>query len=141
MPPIVVGIDGSDESKAALRWAIEEGKLRGASIRVVHAWSLSYAVGAGFAVPAFSVAELQRASEELLDAVIREVGGVEGMHVEPVSVEGTPARVLVEAAQGADLLVVGSRGHGGFAGLLLGSVSQQCAHHAPCPLVIVRPAA
>jgi nucleotide-binding universal stress UspA family protein len=61
-----------------------------------------------------------------------------GAQIERVAVEGQAARVLVGAAEGAELLVVGSRGHGGFTGLLLGSVSQQCAHHAPCPVVILR---
>jgi nucleotide-binding universal stress UspA family protein len=137
MARIVVGVDGSDESKAALRWAVEEARLRGAAVRVVHAWSLRYAVGPGIAIPAFTVEELQRDSEQMLEAALAGVDAA-GLEIERVSVEGGAARLLVEAAEDADLLVVGSRGHGGFAGLLLGSVSQQCAHHAPCPVVIVR---
>lgn len=70
-------------------------------------------------------------------AVDDALGVTPGVEVEQSVLEGTPAQVLVEAAQGADLLVVGTRGHGGFTGLLLGSVSQQAAHHAPCPVVIV----
>jgi nucleotide-binding universal stress UspA family protein len=137
MALIVVGVDGSEESKAALRWAVEEARLRHASVRAIYALSLRYAGGSGYLFPEGTVGELERSGEEMLDAVIAEVGTV-GVDVECAAVEGGPSHVLVEAAQGADLLVVGSRGHGGFAGLLLGSVSQQCAHHASCPLVIVR---
>jgi nucleotide-binding universal stress UspA family protein len=138
MARIVVGVDGSEESKAALRWAVGEARLRGASVRAVYAWSLPYVAAApGLVVPQGDVADFRRDGEEMLDALVAEVGNA-GVDVERVAVEGGPAHVLVEAAEGADLLVVGSRGHGGFAGLLLGSVSQQVAHHAPCPVVIVR---
>ncbi len=137
MALIVVGVDGSEESKAALRWAIEEARLRRSSVRALYAWSLRYAGGSGYLLPEGTVGEVERGGEEMLDAVIAEVGNAE-VDVERAAVEGVPSHVLVEAAQGADLLVVGSRGHGGFTGLLLGSVSQQCAHHASCPVVIVR---
>jgi len=134
---IVVGVDGSEPSKAALRWAIEEARLRGAPVLAVHAWLMQFGAGPGFVVPAVEPNDVQREAESMLDAAIAEVG-TEGLDVDRVAVEGVAARVLIEAAEGADLLVVGSRGHGGFAGLLLGSVSQQCAHHAPCPVVVVR---
>jgi nucleotide-binding universal stress UspA family protein len=137
MGRIVVGVDGSEESKAALRWAVEEARLRGATVRAVCAWSLPHVAGPGFAFLPGGIEEFRRDAEGVLDAAIAEVGS-EGVDVERAAVEGGAADVLVQAAQGADLLVVGSRGHGGFAGLLLGSVSQQCAHHAPCPVVIVR---
>ncbi len=75
--------------------------------------------------------------DECLASLAAELGGVE---IEPSTVHGAPARVLLQAAEGATALVVGSRGHGGFVGLLLGSVSQQCSHHAPCPVVVVPPA-
>jgi nucleotide-binding universal stress UspA family protein len=134
---IVVGIDGSAESKTALRWAVAEARLRGARVRAVYAWSLPMvAAGPGVHLDR-DLEELRLDGERLLREAIAEVG-VEGVDLEHASVGGSPARVLVEAAQGADLLVVGSRGHGGFVGLLLGSVGQQVAHHAPCPLVIVR---
>jgi nucleotide-binding universal stress UspA family protein len=134
---IVVGIDGSEQSKAALRWAVEEARLRGVSVRAIYAWSLPpVAAGAGVMI-ATNFEALQRDGERLVDAAVAEVDA-EGVEIERASVEGSAARVLVEAAQGAELLVVGSRGHGGFVGLLLGSVSQQCAHHASCPVVIVR---
>ncbi len=138
MARIVVGVDGSKESKAALRWAVEEAGLRGATVRAVLAWSLPYVGGApGLAFPQDSLEAVAQDGEAMLDAAIAEVES-EGVDIERAAVEGGPARVLVEAAEGADLLVVGSRGHGGFAELLLGSVSQQCAHHASCPVVIVR---
>jgi nucleotide-binding universal stress UspA family protein len=137
MAGIVVGVDGSEESKAALRWAVEEARLRGAPLRAVYAWSLPYVEGLGLAPTEDELESHERDGRGLLDAVIAEVGS-EGVDIERAAVQGGPARVLVEAAEGADLLVVGSRGHGGFTGLLLGSVSQQCAHHATCPVVIVR---
>jgi nucleotide-binding universal stress UspA family protein len=137
MTRIVVGVDGSEPSKAALRWALDEARLRGATLRVVYAWSLRYVTAAGIAVPGVDPEQVRADGEEMLDSLLGELP-VDGLDVERVAIEGGPASVLVEAAEGAELLVVGSRGHGGFAGLLLGSVSQQCAHHAPCPVVIVR---
>ena len=140
MARIVVGIDGSDESKAALRWAVGEARLRGASVTVVHAWTLPTYIGLGVAPGAMIDPSLLRgAAEERSATVIHEVvGDAKDVHIESKAVEATAARALIEESDGADLLVVGSRGHGGFAGLLLGSVSQQCAAHGPCPVVIVR---
>ena len=137
MGRIVVGVDGSDQSKAALRWAVEEARLRGASVRAVYAWSAPYVPVPGAVLTEHNLEELRLQGERMLEAMNEEVDS-KGVEVERTSVEGGPARVLVEAAKDADLLVVGSRGRGGFAGLLLGSVSQQCAHHASCPVVIVR---
>jgi nucleotide-binding universal stress UspA family protein len=141
MAHIVVGVDGSDHSQQALRWALEEAKLRRASLRVVYAWMLpTYAMGYGF-VPGDLVDPKvlgDSANEQLDKAVTEVVGDSKDVQVERKAIEGIAAEVLVEEAEGADLLVVGSRGHGGFAGLLLGSVSQQCAQHATCPVVIIR---
>ena len=137
MAAIVVGVDGSEESKAALRWAVAEARLRDANVRAVYAWSLPHVAGGVGPLIVPDTEVLRRDGERVLDAAIAEVG-TEGVDVERASIEGSPARALVEAAEGADLLVVGSRGHGGFVGLLLGSVSQQVAHHALCPVVIVR---
>ena len=82
---------------------------------------------------------LTEAARERLDSIVYELtGGSTEVPIEKIVVEGAAAEILVEESEGADLLVVGSRGHGGFAGLLLGSVSQQCAHHAACPVVIIR---
>ncbi len=138
---IVVGIDGSDESKRALHWALEEARLREARLLAVHAWTYQFTAGPGY-LPAADPDvrdSIQQEAEQVLDDALAEVGTV-GVEVERSAVEGSPAATLVAAAEGADLLVVGSRGRGGFTGLLLGSVSQQCAHHAPCPVVIVPPA-
>jgi nucleotide-binding universal stress UspA family protein len=150
---IVVGVDGSAESRAALRWALAEASLRRTPLLAVWARELPLQIDpllAPFAVPpdyepdaADAADEVRRATERQLDSVVaevvREVPREEGVQVTQEAVEGHPADVLVQAARGEELLVVGSRGRGGFKGLLLGSVSQACAHHAGCPVVIVRP--
>lgn len=140
---IVVGVDGSEGAKAALRWAIEEARLRHATVDAVYAWPFPYgAAGFGWA-PTFDqdfLDEMRRAAESALSACVSDVtGGREDVEVTQRAIEGAPAEVLLERAEGADLLVVGSRGHGGFKELVLGSVGHQCALHAPCPVVIVRP--
>jgi nucleotide-binding universal stress UspA family protein len=137
---VVVGVDGSEASRHALSWAAEEARLRGARLVVVHAWTVPVAMAAPGLVPVPLDPEEWRAeAEQLLEREVDETLGADpGLPVERLAVPGSSAGALVDAAEGADLLVVGSRGHGGFAGLLLGSVSQQCAHHAPCPVVIVR---
>jgi nucleotide-binding universal stress UspA family protein len=136
---IVVGIDGSDHSKEALRWALDEARLRGAALRVVTAWTAPVYIGyAAVSGAAIDPSLFQEAAGEQVEKTVKEVvGDVTDVQIERKTVEGTAALVLVEEAQEADLLVVGSRGHGGFAGLLLGSASQQCAQHATCPVVIV----
>jgi nucleotide-binding universal stress UspA family protein len=139
MAMIVVGVDGSEESKEALRWALEEARLRDATLRAVYAWHNPYLLAPGFGPPEdFRPDALREQAAETLDAVIKEVVGTSDVNVDTVVVEGPAGSVLVEAAEGAELLVVGSRGHGGFVGLLLGSVSQQCVTHAPCPVLVVR---
>jgi nucleotide-binding universal stress UspA family protein len=137
---IVVGIDHSDGAKAALRFALEEARIRQATLRAVHAWKFDYLGAPGImgTLPPGEYEALQRAAEAALDATFKEVANAEGVEVERRVVEGAPAAVLVEESRDANLLVVGSRGLGGFAQLLLGSVSQQCAHYAECPVVIVR---
>ena len=146
MGRIVVGIDGSPESKQALRWALAEARLRGAQLRVVHTWLFPYiAAGPGLdpVLDADMIENARRNAEELVRAELDELGDeTVGVDIERAIVEeAAVAPVVLEAAKGAELLVVGSRGRGGFAGLLLGSVSQQCAHHASCPVVIVRASA
>jgi nucleotide-binding universal stress UspA family protein len=144
MSVIIVGIDHSDGAKAALRFALEEARLRQATLRAVHAWEFAYLGAPGIEGslphPGSEFDALRSAAEAALDATLREVAAdAKDVEVEHRVLQGRPAAVLVEESRGADLLVVGSRGHGGFAQLLLGSVSQQCAHHAECPVVIVRP--
>lgn len=140
MTTIVVGVDYSEGAKAALRFAFEEAKLRGARLRAVHAWKFGYVGVPGLQGSAVDtgLSDLHEAAESALDTTLREAIPDTGeVEVERRVVEGRPGAVLVEESRGADLVVVGSRGLGGFAGLLLGSVSQQCAHHAACPVVIV----
>ena len=135
-------MDGSGVSRDALRWALDEARLRKSTLRAVHAWQ-PYTVLPGYGQPEdFEPGELSRAAAEHLHEVVAEVAAEsDGVTVDEVVIEGPPASVLVDAAEGADMLVVGSRGLGGFAGLLVGSVSQQCAQHAPCPVLIFRSSA
>jgi len=139
----VVGVDGSEGSLHALRWAVEEARVRGARLRAVFAWEPPVQVigGYGWMVPTASMlAEYERLARERLDEALASLAaGLEGVEVERTVVHGAPAQVLLDAAQGAAALVLGTRGHGGFVGLLLGSVGQQCSHHASCPVVIVPP--
>jgi nucleotide-binding universal stress UspA family protein len=132
---VVVGVDGSAGAKAALRWALAEARLRNLPVRAVHAWPLGYIGGNVKGYPYWGG---HRAAEDLLERAIADVGTeAEGVEIERQVAQGPAAEVLVQAASPDDLLVVGSRGHGGFTGLLLGSVSQQCVHHAGCPVVVV----
>jgi nucleotide-binding universal stress UspA family protein len=138
MRRIVVGLDGSRGSCAALAWACEEAAATGADVQAVLAYSSGVAwidVGSEFQEPMMH--EARRQAERHLDEVLAGSVPVEGVRIAPVVTEGPPADVLVEAARDADLLVVGSRGRGGFTGLLLGSVSQRCVERAPCPVVVV----
>jgi nucleotide-binding universal stress UspA family protein len=137
---VVVGVDGSEGSGEALRWAAGEARARNAKLHAVLAWESPVQVfGAVWAIPSeHDMAEYERLARERLDAVLdADPALLDGLEVERSAVHGAPAAVLIEAAAGADELVVGTRGHGGFVGLLLGSVGQQCTHHAPCPVVIV----
>ena len=141
MNTIVVGMDGSGCSVAALRWALEEARLRGARIRAVYAWGTpfvsTYHEAAHYIDTDF--AAVRAAATRVLEAAVADaVGGRAGVEVEQIVVEGPAAGALIDASRDAALLVVGSRGIGGFTGLLLGSVSHQCAQHAACPVVIVR---
>jgi nucleotide-binding universal stress UspA family protein len=143
MDKILVGIDGSEASREALRWTVEEARVHGARVTALHAWEPPVAVPEVTPMPTFDVMDLvgefRDASEKLVTRVVEEVlGDDESVTVEPVAVEGSPAEALIDAARDADLLVVGSRGHGGFTALLLGSVSHKVAQHAPCPVVIYR---
>lgn len=140
MALIVVGVDHSIGAKAALRFAFEEARFRNATLCVVHAWHFEYIGLEGtYPITRLELADVRAAAEAVLHAALGE-GMVDGhdTEVEHRVVEGSPAAVLIGESRNADLLVVGSRGHGGFAQLLLGSVSNQCAQHAECPVVIVR---
>jgi nucleotide-binding universal stress UspA family protein len=137
MSVIVVGVDGSEPSIDALRWAIAQARLTGASLEVVTTWE--YPTSFGFAPPWPPDFDPEREAEEALGKVLeRELSAHGDVEVHESVREGHPAPVLVQAAEQADLLVVGSRGHGAFAGMLLGSVSEHCVSQAPCPVVVVR---
>ena len=140
---VVVGVDGSETARKAVRWAAREAKLRGMKLELVSASGVpisSYAYG--YPLPAVSEEMMksvtERAEGHLAEALDEARAEAREVQIETIAVEGQPAKALVEVAKGADLLVVGSRGLGGFRELLLGSVSQQCAQHATCPVVIVR---
>ncbi|MFB7172849.1 universal stress protein [Streptomyces sp. NPDC056254] len=136
-PRIVVGVDGSPSSQAALRWAVRYAGLVGGRVEAVTAWDLP---GAGtWSAPAVDADFDEEEAERRLVEEVRTVLGEGASQVHQRLVRGNPAEVLVEQGQGADLIVVGSRGHGGFRRALLGSVSQQVAQHAVCPVTIVRP--
>ena len=151
---IVVGVDGSDESKEALRWALEEARLRQTTLRAVWVFEMPLnvtpmAAPMGGGMPVYeplgpeTAEAIRNASAERLATLVAEVSekvtGAGDVRVEQEVLEGHAAEALVRASQDEELLVVGSRGRGGLKGMLLGSVSQACAHHASCPIVIVRP--
>ncbi|MEO7573024.1 MAG: universal stress protein [Acidimicrobiales bacterium] len=140
MERIVVGIDGSQTARRALRWAIKEARVRGASLEVVHSWHVPYVGGYPYAGAAFDPAPFEAAARQTLDVAVdgEDTSGL----AEPAQrllVMGSAAQAILESAKGADLVVMGSRGLGGFKGLLLGSATHQVAQHATCPVVIVPP--
>lgn len=141
---IVVGVDGSEESLRALRWAVDEGRLRRSVVQVVYVWHYPtasswvdpYGISSAYGLPEVDPEVERRRAEGRLAGLVAKVEGAG--EVEEKLIEGHPAEALLFAAHDAELLVVGSRGHGGFAGMLLGSVSQACVHHARCPVVVIR---
>ena len=138
--PIVVGIDGSRNSLAALHWALDYAAATGRTqVHAVMSWNYPASAVAGSPLgvglpPTHAMAE---ATESALAGVLDDIDVPDGVVLTPVVAEGAPAAVISECAADAELIVVGQRGHGGFLGLLLGSVATQVAHHAPCPVVIV----
>jgi len=142
MEEIVVGIDGSEPSKDALRWAVEDARVRGAEVIALHAYEepmpvLDAAPATPLDLPGL-VTEFHEGALQFVTEIVDEVvGNAATVNVAPITVEETPAKALLDAARDADLLVVGSHGHG-LSGLLLGSVSLECAQHAACPVLIHR---
>jgi len=138
--PVVVGVDGSRASAAALAAAFEEASLAGAELVAVHAWSEAPLAGHGFAATrASSLDMLARNAERLLaDQLEPYRQRYPDVPIRPVALADRPTPALIEQAVSARLLVVGSRGRGGFAGAVLGSVSQNLIQRAPCPLLVVR---
>jgi nucleotide-binding universal stress UspA family protein len=136
-PRIVVGVDGSESSRYALRWAARQAQFTGGRIDVVVTWELPTSFGW---VPPFPsdfdpAGDAQRAADEEIRSALSDYPDVVAA---TTVVEGHPAPTLVEVSRGADLLVVGSRGHGEYAGMLLGSVSQHCVSNAHCPVLVWR---
>jgi nucleotide-binding universal stress UspA family protein len=140
MPGIVVGIDGSEHSRQVLGWAMREAALRQAPLTVltVHEVAGNQWTGTPMVTAADQPYEekARAAAQELVAEAAKGTGAPGSVIVRAVS--GMPARELIAASEDADLVVVGSRGGGGFAGLLMGSVSAQVAHHASCPVVVIR---
>ncbi|HEY8215512.1 MAG TPA: universal stress protein [Acidimicrobiia bacterium] len=132
---IVVGVDGSPASDAALRWACDEAALRGAGVVVLHVVSIPYEL------PRVPIDEpqtdMEREGKRVLDEALARVAA-DGVSVEPRLLEGSPGELLVEASEDAALVVVGTRAHGRLASFVVGSVSSTVVHHAACPVVVVR---
>ena len=135
---IVVGIDGSDTAGSALEWALEEGRLHHATVDVVHAWEVPYGAGQRFVAVAFDSAPLEDAARRTLDAAVEsaDTSGLPAPVTRTLAV-GSAAASILQAAENADLVVIGSRGLGGFKGLVLGSVSYHVVHQATCPVVVL----
>jgi nucleotide-binding universal stress UspA family protein len=133
---IVVGVDGSVPSKAGLAWAIRQARLTGAAVEAVIAWE--FPAITGYPVPVSDVDWEDLAAQALSDAIADVAAGAQPVKIATKVKKGNAAQVLLEEAAGADLLVVGSRGHGGFVEALLGSTGQHCVHHATCPVVVIR---
>jgi nucleotide-binding universal stress UspA family protein len=142
MPGILVGIDGSEHSQHVLEWAIREAALRRAPLTVltVHQVASNQWTGNPIVTGADEPdrEKARHAAEDLVAKAAGQIGEPGPASVSVTAVSGLPARELISASRDADLVVVGSRGGGGFAGLLMGSVSAQVAHHASCPVVVIR---
>ena len=145
MGRIVVGVDGSEQSILALRWAMEEASLRQGSVEAMITWTYPVIATAGISGGAVAIgldpAVLAEGARQSLESAIQTAYPDEAgrLRIKCTVLEGGAGHALVEASRGAELLVVGSRGHGGFTDLLLGSVSSQCVHHAHCPVTVIRP--
>lgn len=136
---IVVGVDGSPASLKAVLWAAHEAKLRNSEIEILHSWSMPFVADPLAMMPMmFPVEEMVSGANKVVAVAAAIITDVDSkIHVGTRVERGAASEYLIAAGKSADLLVVGSRGHGGFAGLLLGSVAHQVANHATCPVVIV----
>ena len=162
MTRIVVGVDGSSHSARALRRAKREAQLRGATLQAVHAYKpihrsvaddlVRIPIGLGGPVGTVATGEttdgpeteeqeiMRRTEERLVNFIRKHTEGVEGPDPTPVVIASDhPAEALIDASHSADLLVIGTRGHGGFTGMLLGSVAHQAIQHGRCPILILPP--
>jgi len=143
---VVVGVDGSPESRAAVEFALREATRRQASLRVIAAaqlpeyWTIAYGP-ADLPSPEEVIADTKRLARRTLDEVVNAHPELAAVEFTVEAIAGSPGPVLVDASEGADLLVLGHRGHGAVRSALLGSVGLHCAVHATCPTTIVRPTA
>lgn len=133
---VVVGIDGSPESASALVWAIQEARLRRAQLNIVHAFPALVSFFGSTAHEYYP--QVEKEARVQFDAMLSLAPPMSDLEVTHTLVPGHPAEVLIRESEGATMLVVGSRGHGGFRGILLGSVSTQCTQLAHCPVLVVR---
>jgi nucleotide-binding universal stress UspA family protein len=137
MRRIVVGVDGSEDARRAVDWAVDEARLHGWSLELVHGVEVGVAAASPYG-SGVVLEQLQDAGRQLLDAEVERVRALD-VTARGILDIGSAAYALIEASRDAAMLVVGTRGHGGFHGLLLGSVSTACVHHAHCPVVVVPP--
>lgn len=135
-PPVVVGVDGSPQSVAALQWAADYAAAVGAPVKVVISWQYPALYGT---VPVVDEMNFEGAATKIVEKMAADIQiASPGLEVTTLVSAGRPAEILVQESENAALLVVGSQGHGAFAGMLIGSVSMHCVHHAHCPVVVVR---
>ena len=135
-PPVVVGVDGSPQSVAALQWAADYAAAVGAPVKVVISWQYPALYGT---VPVVDEMNFEGAATKIVEKMAADIQiASPGLEVTTLVSAGRPAEILVRESENAALLVVGSQGHGAFAGMLIGSVSLHCVHHAHCPVVVVR---
>ena len=136
-PRIVVGIDGSSSSLDALAWAARQADLTGSTLEVVTTWE--WPSSYGWAVPVPTEFDPEEAVRGMLESAVADIrADYPDLRIDPQVINGHPAQTLVEESKGADLLVVGCRGHGEFVGMLLGSCSEHCATNAHCPVLVHR---
>lgn len=131
---IVVGVDGSAASLDAIRWALRQAQLTNSALEAVTSWDLPNP----YAELVADEIDWDGRARTLLEEALTAAGADGGVKITRTTTQGHPARVLTDASTDADLIVVGSRGHGGFTGMLLGSVSVHVSAHADCPVVVVR---
>lgn len=132
---IVVGVDGSSSSLDALKWAVGQAALTGAGVRAVMAWEYPSLSGVN---PMTAHVDWRTKAQQTIDATVDKAVGIDNVTVSSVVIAGHPVQVLLEASVGAQLLVVGNSGHGGFTEMLPGSVREHVITHATCPVLVMR---
>jgi len=133
---IVVGVDGSPGGAAALAWALDEARLHGYAVHVIYAFPALVSYFGTIAHEYYP--QVEKEATAAFERAIADAPNTGAVEIRKTMVPGNPSEKLVEASRGAKLLVVGSRGVGAFHGMLLGSVSTHCVHHAHCPVVVIR---